>query len=85
MKLFVGNLSYDITSEDLHEFFRQVGGVAVARVINDRETGRSKGFGFVEMSDGTAAERAIQELNGIDSMGRTMMVTLARDQTLWGH
>ena len=78
MKLFVGNLSYEITSSDLREFFGQVGKVVAARVVSDPQSGRSKGFGFVEMSDRAAAERAIEEFNGIDAMGRQIIVTFAR-------
>ena len=78
MKLFVGNLSYDVTSSDLREFFGQVGQVTTARVISDPESGRSKGFGFVEMSDQAAAQRAIEEYNGIEANGRPLVVSPAR-------
>jgi RNA recognition motif-containing protein len=78
LKLFVGNLSYEITSTDLREFFGQVGPVLTARVIADHESGRSKGFGFVEMGDKAAAERAIEEFNGMDALGRALVVSYAR-------
>jgi RNA recognition motif-containing protein len=80
LKLFVGNLPYEITTADLLEFFGQIGRVSAARVITDRETSRSKGFGFVEMNDGAAAQ-AIQEFNGTEAMGRTLVVSIARERS----
>jgi RNA recognition motif-containing protein len=76
--LYVGNLSFGITSAGLEELFAPFGGVESAQVIEDRETGRSKGFGFVEMSDDNAASQAIQELNEKEHEGRRLMVNEAR-------
>lgn len=78
MKLYVGGLSYDTTDETLKNLFAQIGQVESARVIIDRDTGRSKGFGFVEMSTSGEAARAITELNGSAFEGRNIMVNEAR-------
>jgi RNA recognition motif-containing protein len=77
-KLYVGNLSYDTTAESLRELFAPVGEVASATVISDRETQRSKGFGFVEMATDEAAAAAISQLNGKDVAGRNITVAEAR-------
>jgi RNA recognition motif-containing protein len=77
MKLFVGNLPFEITSADLMNFFGQLGQVTSARVITDPETGRSRGFGFVDMPQTAAAELAIAEFNGADALGRTLVVRVA--------
>ena len=77
-KLYVGNLSYDVTNSSLEEMFTPFGDVRSAQVIQDRDTGRSKGFGFVEMSDDNAARQAIQELNEKDHGGRPLTVNEAR-------
>lgn len=74
--LYVGNLSYQTTADDLREAFSQHGTVTRAQVVSDRETGRSRGFGFVEMSDG--AEAAISAMNGTSLQGRTLTVNEAR-------
>ena len=74
--LYVGNLSFSTTSDDLRQAFAQYGTVSTAQVVMDRETGRSRGFGFVEMSDG--AEAAIAALNGADLQGRSISVNEAR-------
>ena len=74
--LYVGNLSYNCTADDLRELFSQHGNVSSAQVVSDRETGRSRGFGFVEMSDG--GEAAIGALNGAEFQGRTLTVNEAR-------
>lgn len=74
MNIFVAKLPYDITKEDLHDIFSEYGNVTSANVIMDRETGRSKGFGFVEMDDDDAARKAIEELNGGELEGRTIVV-----------
>ena len=79
-KLFVGNLAYSTTSGDLESHFRQVGEVTSAQVITDRESGRSRGFGFVEMASAEDAERAVNELNGKDLGGRTINVSEARER-----
>src|SRR6476661_3690237 len=75
-KLYVGNISFTTTNEDLAEAFGQHGTVVSAQVVTDRETGRSRGFAFVEMSDG--AEAAIAAMNGADLQGRTLTVNEAR-------
>jgi RNA recognition motif-containing protein len=78
MKVYVGNLSYDTTNEDLARMFEPFGSVESATVISDRDTGRSKGFGFVEMSSKKEAEDAISELSGTEVNGRTLTVNEAR-------
>ena len=77
-KLYVGNLSYSTSDSDLQELFESYGAVDSARVITDRDTGRSKGFGFVEMSNDAEAQAAIDGLNGQESGGRTLTVNEAR-------
>ncbi|TAK89256.1 RNA-binding protein [Patescibacteria group bacterium] len=77
-KLYVGNLSYSMTSDDLRETFSAHGTVQSADVISDRDSGRSKGFGFVEMSSDEEAEAAIKALNGQDVQGRQLTVSIAR-------
>jgi cold-inducible RNA-binding protein len=77
-RLYVGNLSFQITESDLSELFAQVGAVDSVKIITDRDTGRSKGFAFVEMSDGSAAEQAISKFNGRDFNGRNLTVNEAR-------
>ena len=75
-KLYVGNLSFQTTESDLKELFGQTGTVETVRIITDRDTGRSKGFGFVEMQDG--GDKAIAEMNGKDFKGRALTVNEAR-------
>ena len=77
-KLYCGNLSYKLRSEQLEQLFSNYGTVVSAQVIEDRETGRSKGFGFVEMSTEQEAADAIDGLNGRDQDGRTLQVNEAR-------
>ncbi len=77
-KLYVGNLSYGVSSSDLERLFSSYGTVASAQVIEDRESGRSKGFGFVEMSNDEEAQAAIQGLHGQDHDGRPLTVNEAR-------
>jgi RNA recognition motif-containing protein len=77
-KLYVGNLSFRVTSEDLQENFATAGAVESANVVYDRETGRSRGFGFVEMADEDAANAAIAQFNGAEYDGRNMVVNEAR-------
>ena len=79
-KLYVGNLSYSVTEERLQQHFAQHGSVVSARIIADKFTGRSKGFGFVEMGSDEEAERAISALNGSDFEGRNIVVSEARPQ-----
>ena len=77
-KLYVGNLSYDTTDSDLQGMFEEFGTVQSAQVITDRDTGRSKGFGFVEMSSDQEAQAAINALNGKEVDGRALTVNEAR-------
>lgn len=77
-KLYVGNLSYGVTSEELEQLFSEYGTVSSAQVISDRETGRSKGFGFVEMDNEDEAAAAITALNGKQHNGRALTVNEAR-------
>ena len=78
MKIYVGNLSYEVADEDLEGAFRPHGEVTSATVIIDRYSGRSRGFGFVEMANDTEAQAAIDALNGTELKGRTVVVNLAR-------
>lgn len=78
MNIYVSNLSFNVQDEDLREFFTPYGEVTSAKIINDRETGRSRGFGFVEMSDDAAAKKAIAELDGGDVEGRMIKVMEAK-------
>ena len=80
-KLYVGNLSYQTESEGLRTLFQQFGEVVSATVLTDRETGRSRGFGFVEMSDANAAAAAVSALNGTEFEGRMLKVNEARERT----
>jgi len=75
-KLYVGNLSFQTTDQELADAFGQFGTVTSAQVVTDRDTGRSRGFGFVEMSDG--AEQAIASMNGAQLQGRTLTVNEAK-------
>ena len=77
-KLYVGNLPYSVTDQVLVDSFSQVGTVTSAKVITDRDTGRSKGFGFVEMSSDEEAQNAITQFNGADYEGRSLTVNEAR-------
>jgi len=78
MDIYVGNLSYDLTEQELREAFEQHGEVTHAKIVIDRDTGRSKGFGFVEMPNKSEGEAAIAELNGAMIKGRTARVNQAR-------
>lgn len=80
MKLYVGSLAYNVTQQELQAFFEQQGEVTSAVVIKDRETGQSKGFGFVEMADNTEGQNAIKALNGKELGGRSIIVNEARPQ-----
>lgn len=79
-KLFVGSLAWATTDQTLGDFFAQAGTVSSAKVITDRNTGRSKGFGFVEMSTPEEAAKAVEMLNGKDLDGRAIVVNEARPQ-----
>ena len=78
MNIYVSNLSFNVQDEDLRDFFTEYGEVTSAKIINDKFTGNSRGFGFVEMSDDTAAQKAIQELDGAVVEGRTISVAVAK-------
>lgn len=78
MNIYVSNLDFGTTSESLQELFSEYGEVTSARIITDRETGRSRGFGFIEMTDEAAGENAISELNGKEFEGKTIDVSVAR-------
>lgn len=79
-KLYVGSLPYSTTEQELSQLFSQHGTVQSAKVITDRYTGQSRGFGFVEMATGEEAQKAITALNGTDLGGRTLVVNEARPQ-----
>jgi len=81
MNIFVAGLSYQINDADLRELFEEYGTISSAKIITDRDTGRSKGFGFVEMDDEAEAQRAIDELNDAEFDGRTLAVSVARPRT----
>lgn len=78
MNIFIAGLSYRINDADLKELFAEYGDIAEAKVIMDKQTGRSKGYGFVEMNDEAAGQKAIEELNGAEYDGRTISVSVAR-------
>src|SRR3954453_6989208 len=84
-KLYVGNLGYAVTSADLEKMFEAYGSVESAQVIMDRDTGRSKGFGFVEMKTDQEAQAAIAGLSGKEMGGRTLTVSEARPKTEGGR
>jgi RNA recognition motif-containing protein len=76
--IYVGNLPYTLREDYLEELFSQYGEIVSVRVVTDRETGRSKGFGFVEMADKDSADKAIEALNGYETDGRPLKVNEAR-------
>ena len=78
MNIYVANLSWNTNSDSLQELFSQYGEVTSAYIINDRETGRSRGFGFVEMPNDTEGQKAIDELNGAEYDRKTISVSVAR-------
>ena len=80
MKLYVGNLPYDMTEEQLKELFVEAGNVASAKIITDRQTGQPRGFGFVEMDTKAEGQKAISMLNGKNIDGRALAVNEARPQ-----
>lgn len=80
MKLYVGGLAYSVTEKELEELFAGIGKVVSAVVIKDRDSGQSKGFGFVEMEEVKDGQNAIKELNGKELSGRAIMVNEARPQ-----
>jgi cold-inducible RNA-binding protein len=78
-KLYIGNISYDASQEDLSALFSEVGLVSAIRVIIDRESGRSRGFGFVEMANRIQSKEVIDRFNGYNLLGRTLVVRFAHD------
>lgn len=80
MKLYVGGLAYSVTEKELEELFAQEGAVVSTAIIKDRDSGQSKGFGFVEMADVKEGQNAIKNLNGKEVSGRAIMVNQARPQ-----
>ena len=78
MNIYVGNLSYDVSEDELRETFEQFGAVSSCKLITDRDTGRTKGFGFVEMDDNAAADAAIKALNDQPLKGRPVKVNQAK-------
>ena len=78
MKLYVGNLAFETSGDNLRQHFAQAGTVETATVVEDRDTGRSRGFGFVEMSSKEEGEAAIQQFNGNDLNGRNLTVNVAK-------
>lgn len=85
MRIYVGNLNFDTTEQELQDAFSQFGDVQEAAVITDRETGRSRGFGFVTMPDDQAAQEAIEAFNGQELHGRTLNVNEARPKAGGGR
>lgn len=81
MNIYVGNLTYEVTEEDLQKAFEGFGQVETVKIIKDNYSGRSKGFGFVEMPDSAAAQSAIEGLDGKELQGRTLKVSKARART----
>jgi len=80
MNIFIGSLPFSLEETELREYFEEYGEVTSAKIITDKFTGRSKGFGFVEMPDDEAAKKAIDELNGIEVGGRTIVVNKAQER-----
>jgi len=80
MNIFIGSLPFSLQEDELKEFFEEFGEVASAKIITDKFTGRSKGFGFVEMPDDEAAKKAIEELNGAEVGGRSIVVNKAEER-----
>lgn len=78
MNIFIASLSFNVTDSDLSDLFQEYGVISSAKVITDRQTGRSKGYGFVEMEDDTAANKAISELNDTELDGRKIVVSEAK-------
>ena len=81
MNIFIAGLSYQISEPDLKQLFEEYGTVSSAKIITDKYSGRSRGFGFVEMDDDSEGQRAIAELNEAEYEGRTLTVSVARPRT----
>ena len=84
MNIYVGNLSFDTTEQSLGDYFAQYGEVLSARVMTDRETGRPRGFGFIEMASREESQKAIDSLNGVEFMGRQLNINEARPREMTG-
>ncbi len=80
MNIFIGNLPYSVKESDLQGFFEEYGAITSAKIITDKFSGRSKGFGFVEMDDDEAAKKAVEELNGAELEGRNIVVNEANER-----
>lgn len=80
-KIFVGNLPFQVSDFELEDLFKEYGQVVSAKVIVDRKTGRSRGYGFVEMNTEDSAQQAVEGLNGVEVKGRPINVSFAREQT----
>ena len=80
MKIYVGNLSYDVTVSDLEQAFGEFGKVTSVNIIEDKQTGQSKGFGFVEMAEVSEGQTAVKEMNGKEFMGRDLKVDQAKER-----
>lgn len=85
MNIFVGSLPFSMQEGELNELFQEYGEVSAARIIKDRATGRSKGYGFVEMPNDEDGQRAIDELNGAEVGGRTIVVNVAKERERSGY
>ena len=81
MNIYISGLSYNVNDTDLNELFKEYGEVSSARVITDRETGRSRGFGFVEMPNEAEGQKAIEDLNGAEYDSKVIAVSVAREKT----
>jgi RNA recognition motif-containing protein len=81
MNIYIAGLSYNVTDADLNDLFTEYGEISSAKVITDRETGRSRGFGFVEMPNEAEGQKAIEELNGVEYDGKVISVSVARQRT----
>lgn len=77
-KIYVGNLSYDIENSDLENLFSSIGSVVTVNVVKDRDTGRARGFGFIEMQNASDANMAVEKLHSKEFMGRDLVVNIAR-------
>ena len=82
MNLYLGNLSFKITEDELREIFSEYGTIKSLKIISDRETGRSRGFGFVELEEREGAEKAIEELNGKEILGRELKINESKPKNV---
>ncbi|MDR1224905.1 MAG: RNA-binding protein [Tannerella sp.] len=81
MNIYISGLSYNVSDADLNELFAEYGEISSSKIITDRETGRSRGFGFVEMPNDAEGQKAIDELNGVEYDGKVIAVSVARPRT----